>query len=102
MGLKKGQTNNPNGRKPGVPNKLTGSMRERVNGFLDENFDTVTEAFTQLSPSDKLHFYTKLLAFGLPTLKAVEHSGEIKNKLEALSDEQLNELVHQVLSAVDK
>jgi dsRNA-specific ribonuclease len=96
MGLKKGMTNNPQGRPAGSPNKVTKSMRERVNSFLEEKFDTVQEAFDELDPKDQLQFYIKLLAFGLPTLKAVDHSGLSESRLEALTDEQLNELIHAI------
>lgn len=102
MGLKKGQTNNPNGRKAGVPNKVTQTMRERVNSFLDENFDLVQKDFKKLQPKDKLMFYTKLLAFGLPQLKAIEHTGEIQNRLDNLSDTQLNELITRLLNEIEQ
>ncbi|WP_221175704.1 hypothetical protein [Rufibacter immobilis] len=95
-------TNNPNGRKPGVPNKVTTGMRERVNAFLDENFDIVQEDFKKLEPKDKLLFYTKLLSFGLPTLKAVEHTGEVQSRLDGLTETQLNELITKLLNELEQ
>jgi len=96
MGLKKGMTNNSHGRPAGSANKVTRNMRERINSFLKENFDVVTKDFKKLDPKDKLLFYTKLLAFGLPSLKAIDHSGLNENKLEALTDEQLNDLINEI------
>ncbi len=77
-------------------------MRERVNAFLEDNFDIIKADFKLLEPKDKLLFYTKLLAFGLPTLKAVEGSIEIKNSLDSLTDEQLNGLVQEILNKADE
>jgi hypothetical protein len=37
MAPKKGQTNNPNGRKKGVPNKSTAQAREAIANFVDKN-----------------------------------------------------------------
>ncbi len=102
MAPRKGTTNNPKGRPVGVLNKATKGMRERVNAFLDETFEEVVQDFKKLESKDKLLFYTKLLSFGLPTLKAVEHSGEIKGQLDKLSDDQLNELIQTVLAKVDE
>jgi hypothetical protein len=101
MGLKKGMTNNPNGRPTGSVNKVTGTMREKLNMFLEENFDIIQEDFKQLDPKDKLLFYTKILPFGIPTLKAVDHSGSIKNKLEGLTNEQINEVIFEILNKTE-
>jgi hypothetical protein len=100
MGVK-GKTNNPAGRKKGVPNKVTQTMRERINAFLDDNFEIVKADFKKLEPKDKLLFYTKLLTFGLPQLKAVEHSGELMSRLDGLSDTQLNELITRLLNEIE-
>jgi len=101
MGLKKGMTNNPKGRPKGAANKVSTSMRERINTFLDENFDLVQEDFKKLDPKDKLLFYTKLLAFGLPTLKAVDHTGITNNSMDDLTDEQLNEIIKEITNRLD-
>lgn len=89
-------TNNPNGRPKGASNKVTTGIRERVKAFLDDNFDLVEEDFKKLDPKDKLLFYTKLLAFGLPTLKAVDYTGTTQNNLDELTDNQLNEVINEI------
>jgi hypothetical protein len=102
MGLQKGRTNNPAGRKKGIPNKATQTMRERVNSFLDENFEIVKSDFQKLEPKDKLMFYTKLLAFGLPQLKAVEYSSESISRINELSELQLNNLIEKLLNEIEQ
>jgi hypothetical protein len=101
MGLKKGMTNNPKGRPPGSANKVTQDMRERISSFLSENFDTVQDDFLQLSPKERFLFYTKLLPFCLPTLRSSEHTAKVTDKLEGLSDEQLNTFVSELLTKLD-
>ncbi|NDK56816.1 hypothetical protein [Pontibacter fetidus] len=98
MGLKKGMTNNPGGRPLGTVNKVTRSLRERINAFLEDNFILIEEDFKLLDSKERTIFYTKLLAFGLPTLKAIDYTNSINSKLEGLSDEQLNMMIEAVLN----
>lgn len=79
MGLKKGMTNNPNGRPAGVPNKNTGRIREAVaelmeiaapklTGWLDkiEQEHGALEAFKRVEA---------LLEYTMPKLQR----GEVQN-----------------------
>ena len=54
MGLKKGQTNNPNGRPKGVPNKVTGDLRKWVDGLLNRNLLEMENDLQKLEPKDRL------------------------------------------------
>jgi hypothetical protein len=66
----KGSTGNPNGRKPGTPNKLTASMREKVNLFLAGNWEQVQADYNELEPKERLIFYEKILSYSLPKLQS--------------------------------
>jgi hypothetical protein len=61
MGLHKGQTNNPNGRKTGVSNKLTGDLRTKVNQIIENNIGTIQKDIESLEPKDRLLILEKLL-----------------------------------------
>ncbi len=98
MPIPKGKTNNPNGRPAGTPNKSTGAMRDRINSFLDDNFEQLQKDFSQVNPKERLDFYIKLLQYGVPSLKAIDHSVNISNKLESMNESQLNELIEQILN----
>ncbi len=76
MPFKKGESGNPQGRKLGSQNKATGSVRNAVQKFVDNNILQLQEEYDQLTPVDKLNFLEKLLKFVLPTLKSVELSNE--------------------------
>jgi len=79
MPLKKGQTNNPNGRPKGSRNKVTASLRARINDFLNDNWQNLQKDFDKLEPKDRLQFYEKLLQYGLPRLQSTELTGEFQN-----------------------
>lgn len=66
----KGHTNNPDGRPKGTPNKVTGSLRKRINDFLADNWQQMQNDFKALDPKDRLTFYEKLLSYGLPKLQS--------------------------------
>lgn len=91
MGLKKGQTNNPKGRKKGVPNKTTGTNRQILQAFLDKNLQKMQKEYNKLSSKDKLFFIDKVLKYTTPTLNSVEANLAID--YENISDEQLLRIV---------
>ena len=94
MGQLKGNTGNPAGRPKGVPNKITGDLRQSIQSFLDANWCNVQKEFDQLESRDKLLFIDKLLKYALPTLQATT----LTTDLQTLSDEQLDILTQKVLN----
>lgn len=66
--MKKGITNNPNGRPPGIPNQSTAETKEILNGILRKNFTPakVQKDLNALTPDRRLEILTKLLQFSLP------------------------------------
>ena len=71
MGLPKGKTNNPKGRKRGVPNKVTKQLRELIKGFLNDNFEQVKQDFAKLEPKDRIRNYIDLLQYTLPKYQSI-------------------------------
>lgn len=96
MGLHKGQTNNKEGRPIGAVNKVTKELRQRINDFLSENWEQVAIDFSELQPKERLHFYEKLMQYSIPKLQNVFYQTDVENKLEALTDSQLNELYEKI------
>ncbi len=90
--MKKGQTNNPNGRPKGIPNKVTASLRNRINAFLSDNWESLQADFSKLDPKDRLQFYEKLLQYGLPRLQ----NTTLSTDLERLSDDQLDYIIQNL------
>lgn len=92
MGLHKGQTNNPNGRKTGVSNKLTGDLRTKVNQIIENNIGTIQSDIDSLEPRERLLILEKLLKYTLPTLQAQS----IEIDLNSLSDAQLDQIINSI------
>ena len=72
MGLKKGQTNNRNGRPTGSQNKITKELRELIKEFLDRNFKGVQKEYDKLDSKEKLYFYKDLLKYAIPTISTTQ------------------------------
>ena len=113
MGLKKGMTNNPEGRPVGSQNKVTVELRKRINDFLNDNWDNLQDDFEQLEPKERANFYEKLLQYGLPKMQHTQLTGEFQNtitgitfdaifppdnELEAMDDTQLDQVIDNVKS----
>lgn len=96
MGLKKGTTNNPAGRKKGTPNKLTADLRQRINEVLENNWHTIEKDIKALEPKDRLLFIEKLLKYTVPTLQATS----LNVDYEKLSDEQLDRIIDELKNSV--
>ncbi|MFW6273035.1 MAG: DUF5681 domain-containing protein [bacterium] len=95
MGFKKGESGNPQGRPPGTKNKVNQEIRERINIFLDENFEIIESDLLALEPRERVKFYIELLSFGLPKLKAIE----MTNDPESVSHEDLDLILKMLADA---
>ena len=94
MGLKKGQTNNSNGRPTGSINKLCKPLRQSITEFLENNFAEVVSEWSKLEGKDKLNFYRDLLKFAVPTLQATEFKADFDKMTEEQLDRVINELTN--------
>ena len=90
--MKKGQTNNPNGRPKGTPNKITGDLRLKINAIVEKQIDNIEQDLQSLEPMQRLQIVEKLISYCVPKLQA--QSFEID--LMKLSDEQLNQIINEL------
>jgi hypothetical protein len=96
MGLPKGRTNNPYGRKKLVPNKIGRGLKEKIREFVDSKFDELPGIWRQLSPRDKSMFLKELLPYLEAKLQAVQLSGEVEFK--SLPENQIDEIVEKLIN----
>ena len=68
------------GRKKGTPNKDTKELRQAIAAFTSKNMDRIQGLFDEVAsddPAKALELWLKTVSYSTPTLKAIEHSGEI-------------------------
>ena len=95
--FKPGQVANPNGRKPGTPNKITTQMRESMHDFFMNNKEKIQEDFEALEPKDRLNFISKLFPYFMPSLTATKSEVNVKHTgAEHLATEQLHEILLKI------
>lgn len=71
MPFKEGESGNPNGRPKGSVNKASASLRESINQFLADNFESVQRNFDELEPKDRIKLWIELLQYALPKLRTL-------------------------------
>ena len=92
--MQKGKTNNINGRPLGTKNKATISTRLFLNKFMEKNRSQLQKDWNALEPHQRVQMFEKMIAFILPKMSSVE--------IEALPDEQLNEIINQLIQKNEK
>lgn len=75
MGLRKGTTNNPNGRPPGKPNKITKTNREWLNDILRKNKKRISKDLDALTPYERLIILEKFISYTTPKKSSMELEG---------------------------
>ena len=66
---KKGETNNPNGRPKGTPNKATQELRDKIKTILEGQKEDIEKALNELkkdNPAQYLAAMDKLMAYVVP------------------------------------
>lgn len=70
--MKKGHTNNPNGRPKGTPNKSTQTMRDWIVDFVSGHQEQIERDFQSLEPRERLLFVSRLLPYVVPKMVEVK------------------------------
>lgn len=83
--MQKGKTNNPNGRPAGKPNKITVSLKEKINTIIENNIDLVQKDLKSIEPKDRLQLLFKLFEYVLPKQKEMKIE-EVKGKGLGIND----------------
>lgn len=67
MAQKKGQTGNPNGRPKGKRNKITAEMKDKIQLFVENNFEQIQADFQAVEAKDRLIIFERLLKYVIPS-----------------------------------
>jgi len=99
QGVGKGNTNNPNGRPKGKPNKVTVETREAFKKLVEDNTDKFQgwlDEIAKTNPSKAFELLTNLSEYVLPKLSRTELTGDLKVESTVnaakYTDEQLKQI----------
>ncbi|MDD3322913.1 MAG: hypothetical protein PHS59_15860 [Paludibacter sp.] len=81
--MKKGQTNNINGRPKGTPNKVTTELREWISNLIDSNKEQIEKDLMSIEPDKRLAMLEKFMQYVIPKQKEepIEDGAKVKNAL---------------------
>jgi hypothetical protein len=91
-------TKGKGGRPKGKPNKITGTLREWISSFIDNNRPQIQKDWKSLDPKDRLIMFERLLKYTLPTLQATTLTVDF----EKLTDQQLDEIIERLKNNNDE
>lgn len=86
--MKKGHTNNPNGRPRGVPNKTTKTAREWLSALIDQHRELIESDLREMEPEKRVTAIIKLLEFVVP-----KASSNMNISFDRLDESELNQIV---------
>lgn len=94
MGLKKGQTNNPNGRPKGAQSEEKKELRKLIKTLAENNFSEFKKRMDEIDKPDiYCRVYIDMIKFVLPSLQSVtfddvtDKKKSIEDRLSELSEE---------------
>lgn len=105
MGQKKGQTGNPNGRPKGVPNKITGTVKEWIASIIDGNRRQFEKDLSELEAGERVRVISNLLPFVVPKLQSASAEEILEaeyKKLEELLDTAPDEAINEIVERINR
>lgn len=76
--MKKGKTNNPNGRPKGKPNKVTAELKDWINQIISDNKNQVVDDLKKLEPKDRLQILERLMQYVVPKQQSISVEAQIQ------------------------
>jgi len=84
MGLKKGKTNNPEGRPAGTPNRITADLRNWIENLINKNLTLIETDLKKLEPKDRLIILERFLQYTIPKQQSISVEAQIQAEYEAI------------------
>jgi hypothetical protein len=94
MGLKKGQTNNLNGRPKGAKGRVSRDLKQWISDFLTNQVDKIEKDWETLEPKDRIAAFQQLLKYTIPTLQAVNN----RINWQALSENDIDTILNKLIN----
>ena len=98
MKYAKGQSGNPDGRKKGAPNKITGTLRDMMNDFLNDNYENFLNDYRSLPVNERVKTYRHCLQFCLPKLNSVDIQSDKEPINELIITTCRNKLIDRLIN----
>lgn len=104
MGLKKGQTNNPNGRPAGTKNKVNNETKNWIKEIIDGSREQFLIDLKSVDPEKRLLIIEKLMKYVVPSLSAVSVEAQISaeySELEKLLDKCPEDVIDRIVDKIE-
>ena len=96
MGLPKGRTNNPSGRKRGIPNKVGRDAKQLIADFFTEKMAEMWTIWPKLTPREKSNLMVGLAPYVAAKLATVAVSAELNFK--EMPEEALDSICERLIN----
>lgn len=98
--MRKGKTNNPNGRPKGKPNKVTTELKAWISKIVEDNKEQVINDLKELEPKDRLAIIEKLMQYVVPKQQSISVEAQIEaeyKELEVLLQKAPDDVIDAIL-----